>query len=313
MRATWAGMTDLVAMSCQLEIQAEASQAGLPRFSMVAYTGGKMRLGGWKHPVIVDLAGMQIPSQRVPIQYGHDMSAGVGHTESVTLEGGQLLAAGIISRKTAYAEEIVASSRNGFPWQASIGASADQVEFVKQGEQAAVNGQTVDGPVNIVRASTLGEISFVPLGADNQTTASVAARKAEKEGRVMPELKERRAALIQAHGERHASTILAALVDGKEDAEIAVEIQAADHAQLVAERDAAVAQVAEIKAELDQIKAGIAEKDAELASLKAARSLPVSLSASSESDEVQTISRAEAARMTQDQLAAWKAGKLRIE
>ena len=29
----------------------------LRKFSMVAYTGGAMRLGGWPYPVVVDLAG----------------------------------------------------------------------------------------------------------------------------------------------------------------------------------------------------------------------------------------------------------------
>ena len=33
---------------------------GLPRFSMVAYTGGPMRIAGWRYPVVVDLAGPAI-------------------------------------------------------------------------------------------------------------------------------------------------------------------------------------------------------------------------------------------------------------
>ncbi|MBU4400468.1 MAG: hypothetical protein KKE86_14180 [Planctomycetes bacterium] len=32
----------------------------LPRFSMVAYTGGPMRVAGWRYPVVVDLAGSAI-------------------------------------------------------------------------------------------------------------------------------------------------------------------------------------------------------------------------------------------------------------
>ena len=51
----------------------------LPRFAMVAYTGGAMRITGWRHPVIVDLAGLAIPSQSRPIRFGHDMASGVGH------------------------------------------------------------------------------------------------------------------------------------------------------------------------------------------------------------------------------------------
>ena len=38
-----------------------------------------------------------------------------------------------------------------------------------------VNGREFFGPVNVVRKATLGEISFVDLGADGQTSASVAA------------------------------------------------------------------------------------------------------------------------------------------
>jgi hypothetical protein len=42
---------------------AEAADEGKPalrKFSMVAYTGGAMRLGGWPYPVVVDLAGMRV-------------------------------------------------------------------------------------------------------------------------------------------------------------------------------------------------------------------------------------------------------------
>ena len=60
-----------------------ASGPALPRFHMVAYTGGPMRIGGWRHPVVIDLAGLAIPSQARPIRFGHDPLAGVGHTESL--------------------------------------------------------------------------------------------------------------------------------------------------------------------------------------------------------------------------------------
>jgi len=156
---------------------ADGKPAGLPRFSMVAYTGALMRLAFWRYPVIVDLAGMEIPSQKRPIRMGHDSDQGVGHSESIAVEGGQLIATGVVSRDTPAAKDVVSSSRNGFPWQASIGASAEIVEFVKEKERVVVNGREVDGPVNVVRKSVLGEISFVDLGADGATSASVAASK----------------------------------------------------------------------------------------------------------------------------------------
>ena len=147
----------------------------LPRFSMVAYTGGPMRLAGWRHPVVVDLAGLRIPTQHRPIRLGHDAALGVGHTDSIRVEGGKLIASGLVSRDTAAAREVVVSSKNGFPWQASIGAAVEEHEFVREGQTVHVNGQVFNGPVNVVRRSSLGEISFVDLGADGNTSAAITA------------------------------------------------------------------------------------------------------------------------------------------
>ena len=164
--------------SAVIEVQAAAdanSPAPLPRFRMVAYTGGPMRVAGWRYPVILDLAGLAIPSQARPIRFSHDPLAGVGHTDSIRIDQGQLVATGLVSRDTAAAREIVASSKNGFPWQASVGTSVEDFEFVKEHQQVMVNGQQYSGPLNVVRKATLGEISFVDLGADGATSATVAA------------------------------------------------------------------------------------------------------------------------------------------
>ena len=37
-------------------IEAAGDEKQLPRFQMVAYTGGPMRITGFSHPVVVDLA-----------------------------------------------------------------------------------------------------------------------------------------------------------------------------------------------------------------------------------------------------------------
>jgi phage major head subunit gpT-like protein len=166
-------------LTAQMDVIAAADTGDgkpvLPRFNMVAYTGGLMRIAGWRHPVVVDLAGLEIPSQSRPIRFGHDMSSGVGHTDAISVQDGKLVASGVVSRDTAAAKEIVASARNGFPWQASIGASVEQFEFVREDQTALVNGTEHKGPLNIVRKAVLGEISFVDLGADAHSSASVAA------------------------------------------------------------------------------------------------------------------------------------------
>src|SRR5690606_19809887 len=88
----------------------------------------------------------------------------------------------VISRDTLAAREVVTSSKNGFPWQASVGASVEDFEFVKNDEPVLVNGRQHSGPLNVVRRSTLGEISFVDLGADGSTSASVIASSNFSEG-----------------------------------------------------------------------------------------------------------------------------------
>ncbi len=166
-----------ITASAQIDIEAAAGegQTALPRFKMVAYTGSAMRVAAWRHPVILDLAGLNIPSQMRPIRFSHDPASGVGHTDAIRLEQGQLIASGLVSRDTPTAREIVTSSKNGFPWQASVGASVEEFEFIREGQKVLVNGQEFAGPVNVVRKATLGEISFVDLGADGKTSVNVAA------------------------------------------------------------------------------------------------------------------------------------------
>ena len=190
------GLAFVCATVC-LNVEAAAAADGqpsageaLPKFSMVAYTGDAMRVDGWRNPVVVDLEGLAIPSQRRPIRFGHSMHAGVGHTERIAVENGKLIAEGLVSRDTPAAKEIVVSGKRGFPWQASIGTVVHEVEHVKAGKYAQVNGRRFEGPVYVARKTTLGEISFVDLGADGNTTASIAAATpvGGKESMNMPDI-----------------------------------------------------------------------------------------------------------------------------
>ena len=175
-----------ITAQAQIDIAAAAGegQSALPRFKMVAYTGISMHLASWRDPVVIDLAGLNIPSQMRPIRFSHNPASGVGHTDAIRIEQGQLIASGIVSRGTEAAREIVASSKNGFPWQASVGASVEEFEFIRDGQKVIVNGREFAGPVNVVRKATLGEISFVDAGADENTSVNVAAKAADKENKM---------------------------------------------------------------------------------------------------------------------------------
>ncbi|MBB3205545.1 hypothetical protein FHS27_001345 [Rhodopirellula rubra] len=153
----------------------------LRKFSMVAYTGGAMRLGGWPYPVVVDLAGLRVTRKSRPILKDHDRGSIVGHTDDIKISDRSLEVAGVISGVGATAQEVIATSENGFPWQASLGASADKVVFIPEGKTAKANGRNHNGPLYIARKSTLGEVSFVALGADDNTEARVAAGQSEED------------------------------------------------------------------------------------------------------------------------------------
>jgi hypothetical protein len=75
---------DASSISLQAAEAADEGKPALRKFSMVAYTGGAMRLGGWPYPVVVDLAGMRVTRKSRPILKDHDRASIVGHTEDTT-------------------------------------------------------------------------------------------------------------------------------------------------------------------------------------------------------------------------------------
>jgi hypothetical protein len=144
-------LPEFVVFAATPVIEAADTENDLPRFTMVAYSGGKMRITGFPHPVVVDLLGLDVPSQAVPIRLDHKRNQGVGHTTRIEADQGQLVAEGLISRETAWARDVARSGTNGFPWQASIGGPVLEAEFVSQGQTVEVNGQTFEGPLHVVR------------------------------------------------------------------------------------------------------------------------------------------------------------------
>lgn len=152
-----------------------ADDADKPKtFSMVAYTGAKIRQWWSSHDIVVDLASMKQPGKSRPILRDHDPSKIVGHTTEITITARTILVKGIVSGENEHAREVTMSSAKGFPWQASIGASM-RLQFVDKGEKVTVNGRDYSGPLYVARDAVLGEVSFVPLGADDNTSAHVAA------------------------------------------------------------------------------------------------------------------------------------------
>lgn len=150
----------------------------LRQFSMVAYTGGRLNLRNYAYPVVIDLAGLRVSAKSRPVLRDHEPSQIVGHTDAIDTGAGRIVVKGTVSGGNTAAAEVIAAGDNGFPWQASVGAIPEKMVFVAEGEKVVINGRSLVGPLYVARKSVLAEVSFVPLGADDQTTVKIAAAAA---------------------------------------------------------------------------------------------------------------------------------------
>ncbi len=163
------------AAACAVHAARDTDGKRLPTFSGVAYTGAPMNPPGWFDQVVIDLAGIKIPSQQRPALRQHDHEQIVGHTTSIVATNEELRVSGVFSGEQQHVDTVFIPASNGFPWQLSIGANPIRTEFLQAGEEAVVNGRKITGPATISRETEIGEISFV-LGADDNTSVSVAAQ-----------------------------------------------------------------------------------------------------------------------------------------
>ena len=155
------------------------------RFSGIAYTGGIM------HPsvtidgvikamdVILDLDSLTIPDQVRPVLDDHDESTDglIGQTALVARRGRELVISGKLYGWKLRAKQILAAARAGHVWQLSVGTDGFTLDDVAAGQAVTVNGQTFRGPVKVARGAYLTDFSFVAVGADDRTSAVIAARR----------------------------------------------------------------------------------------------------------------------------------------
>lgn len=150
------------------------------KFRIVAYTGAPIRQGWSREPIVIDLAGMQLPST-VPVVIGHDYALGsiLGQGRPF-IEAGQLIVEGEILAQNANADQVAALAAAGYQFQASVGADVRRHQKIDAEGVTQVNGTAHVGPVRIVKASSLREVSFVTLGADAATSVAIAAEADEE-------------------------------------------------------------------------------------------------------------------------------------
>lgn len=169
-----------IAMCGEVTLQAAAAgetgepQSGPRPFSVHAYAGGALRVNRYSLPVVIDLKGLKY-AKSITANLHHDQRLIVGHVTDKHNDGQTLSLDGLVSGTGPGAQELLANHAQGYPWQASVEAMPERLVEVPEGKSVVVNGQTFTGPIQIARQSRLYGIAFLPRGADENTTVSIAA------------------------------------------------------------------------------------------------------------------------------------------
>lgn len=181
-------------------IKAEPGSDGkpsVPTFDGMAYTGQPMSPGGWGNPIICDLDGFEWADDgKHPVLHQHDPEQVVGHTTKITASKDGIAVSGVMSGEPENVNKIRGPASREFPWQMSVGATPRVTSFIEPGETATVNGREVVGPMTRSHKTKLSEISFVPNGADDQTSATV--QGSHSKGAVMNEARQAFKAFIKS-------------------------------------------------------------------------------------------------------------------
>lgn len=173
----------IIALSAPVEITAAEDAKGPAKFTSTFYTGGALEINGYDLPVVVDLAGLS-EGKVLVANLDHDSTKRVGNF-AVANDGKSLVASGTASAATDATREVVSSAVNGYQWQSSLEVNPKQIEQVKAGKVVTVNGQEFTGPLYVTRKGVLKGFAFVSHGADDNTTATIAAIAASTKGKVM--------------------------------------------------------------------------------------------------------------------------------
>ena len=214
------------------------------KFRIVAYTGAPIRQGWSREPVVIDMAGMQLPAT-VPVVVGHDYALGsiVGQGRPF-IEAGQIIVEGEILADNENARQVAALGAAGYQFQASVGADVRRHQKIDAEGVTTVNGTAHIGPVRVVKASSLREVSFVTLGADAATSVAIAAEEVAEESVMADHASEKPADVVETPVEVTASVAVVAENEVKQDANEALlarlatyEKKVSDMEKLIATRD----------------------------------------------------------------------------
>ncbi len=142
-------------------------------FQIIVYSGQVIPNHWFWGNVAFDLQGTKFDKSKTAVLEEHLINNRIGFTtkqdvsDKITVEGRFL--------NNPIAQQIRADMKEGFPMQASMYIPPIEIEHVKEGETAEVNGHKLKGAGTIFRKSIIREVSMCTLGADSHTQSKVFA------------------------------------------------------------------------------------------------------------------------------------------
>jgi len=167
------GLREPISMTVPVVVETlgdDGSGTNKPRsFMLTAYTGQKIER--YYYDMIFSVDGIQF-DEKLPVLREHmrDRIAGSGMAWK---ENGSVYLKGTFA-DSRDGREIPKLADDGVPFQASMGLWPKKVKVLQDDKEVeTVNGVEVTGPAEIWMESYMREVSFVALGADNQTAGIV--------------------------------------------------------------------------------------------------------------------------------------------
>lgn len=143
------------------------------RFHGVAYSGGVIPQYGSFGDACIDLSSITLPDGELFALVDHDTTRRAGKFRA-TLQGNTVRVEGELFRSTDAGQEVAALMAEGAPWQMSVGIQAS-IQKASKANAIQLNGQTLSVDT-VFSNATLREVSFVPVGADPNTTVAAFSR-----------------------------------------------------------------------------------------------------------------------------------------
>ncbi len=144
------------------------------RFRLVG-NSGKPFESGFFGKMIIDMENLGLRSNPLPVLREHDTLLVAGTGKRVEGETA-LVFEGEFSETTETAEEIKnLIQKDKIKFESSIRVVPKAIDYIDKGSSAEINGQTVKGPLQVLRNNEVSEVSFVLFGRDPNTSGKIVA------------------------------------------------------------------------------------------------------------------------------------------